>query len=149
MAHQPKEDGRIHGVLIAIRHPRDGRFLMIRRGRNVEFAPLKIAFPGGGIEPDETSEAAAVREAHEEVGLEITVDECLWDWLSPYRPLRLRGYVGVWSGNESDVQHAPDEVEETFWMTTKQIQKAVENKEALPGSELFAQQVDNKSPMAI
>lgn len=122
---------------------------MIRRGRNVELAPLKIAFPGGGIEPGETPEAAAVRETQEEVGLKITVGNCLWDWLSPYRPLRLRGYAGAWSGNDSDVQHAPGEVEETFWMTTKQIQEAVENEEALPGSELFARQIDTKSPMFI
>ncbi|WP_337019217.1 NUDIX domain-containing protein [Oceanobacillus massiliensis] len=34
-------------------------------------------FPGGGMEDDETPEAAAIREAYEELGLVVNIDTCL------------------------------------------------------------------------
>ncbi len=35
-------------------------------------------FPGGSIEPEETAEAAAIREVHEEIGLDVRIDRCLY-----------------------------------------------------------------------
>jgi 8-oxo-dGTP diphosphatase len=55
----------IHAVSLAVL--RDGRFLLVRRGR----APSKglFAFPGGRVEPGEDAESAARRELLEETGL--------------------------------------------------------------------------------
>jgi 8-oxo-dGTP pyrophosphatase MutT (NUDIX family) len=43
--------------------------LFSRRSASLAAHSGQIAFPGGGVEPGEALEAAAVREAHEEVGI--------------------------------------------------------------------------------
>lgn len=58
-----------------------GKVLMIRR-RERE-GKLLWAFPGGGIEDGESPEQAAVREAAEEVGLEVKAVKTLGDRVHP------------------------------------------------------------------
>lgn len=60
------------GVLIA----RDGRLLLGRRGPHAT-APGKWGLPAGFVERGERVEDAAVREAREEVGLEVTLGPLL------------------------------------------------------------------------
>ncbi|HEV7487273.1 MAG TPA: CoA pyrophosphatase [Thermoanaerobaculia bacterium] len=57
-------------VLIPI-VPNDGSWSLLfsRRSANLAAHSGQIAFPGGGVESGEPLEAAAVREAHEEVGI--------------------------------------------------------------------------------
>lgn len=45
-----------------------GRVLLLKRAETAQDAPGTWAFPGGGIEPGETPEAAARRELQEECG---------------------------------------------------------------------------------
>jgi 8-oxo-dGTP diphosphatase len=54
---------------------RDGRVLIAQRPEGKSMAGL-WEFPGGKIEPNETPEAALVRELNEELGIE-TWDSCL------------------------------------------------------------------------
>ena len=54
---------------------RDGRVLLSQRPEGKSMAGL-WEFPGGKVEPDETPEAALVRELNEELGIE-TWDSCL------------------------------------------------------------------------
>jgi len=57
-------------VLIPI-VPNDGGWSLLfsRRSANLAAHSGQIAFPGGGVEPGESLESAAIREAHEEVGI--------------------------------------------------------------------------------
>jgi 8-oxo-dGTP diphosphatase len=51
---------------------RDGHILIAQRKRTKQH-PLKWEFPGGKVEPNETPEAAVVRELREELGIRVQV----------------------------------------------------------------------------
>jgi 8-oxo-dGTP pyrophosphatase MutT (NUDIX family) len=95
---------RVYGVLL-----RAGSVLMSTEhvaGRDI------LKFPGGGVEPGETPEAALCREFQEESGLEIApigllhVPGTLFSpWtLAPYTPLY---YLVVGEGNPCAPDHEP------------------------------------------
>ncbi|ACL63535.1 NUDIX hydrolase [Anaeromyxobacter dehalogenans 2CP-1] len=69
--HLPRGGFASAAVLVPL-HVLDGEVhvLMIRRPMKMSRHAGQIAFPGGKIDPGEESLAAALREAHEEVGLE-------------------------------------------------------------------------------
>lgn len=77
-------------VLIGITdRPEPGVILTVRR-EHMRTHAGQIAFPGGRLDPGEDSVAAALREAHEEIGLEPAKVEVAGE-LPPYRTVT--GYV--------------------------------------------------------
>ncbi|AKC87297.1 Nudix family hydrolase [Pseudoxanthomonas suwonensis] len=75
----------VAGVITDVR----GRVLLARRGEDSDLAGL-WEFPGGKREPGETSEAALVRELHEELGIEAEVGDPLIEVPQEYPGKRLR-----------------------------------------------------------
>ncbi len=49
----------------------EGKALVLRRTISHQTRPLSLDIPGGGLEPGETFEQAAVRELQEETGLDV------------------------------------------------------------------------------
>lgn len=56
-------------VLVAITERERPGFLLIHRPSTMRSHPGQVAFPGGKIDPGESAEEAALREAYEELGI--------------------------------------------------------------------------------
>lgn len=67
----PDRTLRPAAVLLAVLpEPKGARLILTKRSSHLKHHPGQIAFPGGKVDPgDASAEAAALREAHEEVGL--------------------------------------------------------------------------------
>ena len=64
------EEFRPAAVLIALTEREEPGMLLLHRPSNMRSHPGQIAFPGGGIDPGESPVEAALREAHEELGID-------------------------------------------------------------------------------
>jgi 8-oxo-dGTP pyrophosphatase MutT (NUDIX family) len=110
-------DGRVHGVVVACQRP-DGRWLCIRRSATVA-APLKVCFPGGAMEVNESQENAVIREMHEELGSTVRPRRRVWKWDSPTSELTLWGWTADYPDGE--LRPDPDEVAEVLWLTGEEV----------------------------
>ena len=88
-----REPVLVVAALIRRSFDHDQKILVVRRGPAQSGAGY-WEFPGGKVDPGETSEAALVREIDEELGLPIQVDGFLeeLDFAYPSKTIRLRLY---------------------------------------------------------
>ena len=97
---------------------RQGRLLVIRRSQTVA-APGAFCFPGGGIEPGESEEAALVRELHEELALAVEPVARVWHNVTPWH-VELTWWSATIAPHAEPVP-APDEVESVHWLAPAEI----------------------------
>jgi 8-oxo-dGTP diphosphatase len=94
-------------VDVVIRAPGD-RVVLVRR----KHPPPGWALPGGFVDAGETVEAAAVREAREETGLEVELVELLWVYSDPRRDPRRPTLSVVFLARASGEPAGADDAEE-------------------------------------
>ncbi|MCP4250368.1 MAG: NUDIX domain-containing protein [bacterium] len=130
-------EGAVCGAVAVIR--RGPAYLMIRRAEGLVAAGA-WCFPGGAIEPGESSADAVVRELHEEVGLTGRAVQRVWQWTRPGGDLVL----DWWRVEVADVDVTPNpaEVADVRWMTAVQIRDLPD---ALPGLLEFLAHFDSTS----
>jgi 8-oxo-dGTP diphosphatase len=120
---------RRNGVVVAITRE-NGKFLCIRRARNLVRAPGKVCFPGGMIEPGETQAEAVRREMKEELGIDVNPLRLCWHYDLPNSDLTLWGWTAHWAAGELIPLVA--EVEEAFWLTGEEVSQHVDAMDTNP-----------------
>ncbi|WP_287371100.1 CoA pyrophosphatase [Oceanithermus sp.] len=103
----------------------DGRLLLTVRTANLPSHAGQIAFPGGRLEPGETPEQAALREAWEEVQLDPQQAHPLGRLPAVLSP---HGFhvtpVLAWLDAWPRLQPSPDEVAEVLWVPLAELAAA-------------------------
>ncbi|MDA0790466.1 MAG: NUDIX domain-containing protein [Proteobacteria bacterium] len=111
-------DGLFHGVVVACRRG-DGRWLLIRRGAGLKAAPLRVCFPGGGVEGDESQYDTVIREMYEELSVAVEPIGCVWESVSTQHLLKLWGWHAELLSEK--IRPDPHEVAEVLWLTESEI----------------------------
>ena len=106
------QDASRHGAIGVILDAQS-RFLVIERSQLVR-APGRLCFPGGGIEPGESQEAALVRELMEELSVEVAPVRKLWENQTPSGTI-LHWWLADLLDSAAPTPD-PKEVSNWFWM---------------------------------
>lgn len=105
-------------VLALIEH--EGKFLLIRR--RLPFFKVEWAFPGGVIEGNETEEEAVVREAKEEVSLDVRVRKKLLERKHPNTLVQIVYFDCELLGSEEGARVGQeDEISEIEWVPAEKV----------------------------
>lgn len=101
---------------------RDGSYLMVKRAAGVTM-PGTWCFPGGHVEPAETSRRAVIRELAEELGITVEANRRL----GAVRVLDSRYILGVWTvlHRGGEYRLAEKEISDMRWVTLDEIARIV------------------------
>jgi 8-oxo-dGTP pyrophosphatase MutT (NUDIX family) len=117
-------DARVSAVLIALVDGADGaEVLLTRRSMEMRNHRGEISFPGGRLDPGETPVQTALREAHEEVGLDPSAPTVVGE-LAHLNTIVSRSYIVP---IVSVLDHRPEleprtgEVDRVFWTPISEL----------------------------
>jgi mutator protein MutT len=123
----PIDTLRSSAVLVAITDGDNGaEVLLTRRSETLRSHRGEISFPGGRVDPGETFEEAALREAHEEVALDPAAVQ-LHGLLDPISTMVSRSFIVPVVGTleQQPMLHpAEHEVERILWVPLAELTRA-------------------------
>lgn len=112
--------------IIITKHNHLNKLLILLISRKNE--PFGWALPGGYVDEGESFEHAAIREAKEEVSLDIWLDELFYVYSDPNRDPRQHNTTTVFIGHRSSMgqkELAADDAREAKYMTKREIKKLI------------------------
>ena len=123
----PVDTLRESAVLVAlVDGPEGAEVLLTRRSQTLTSHRGEISFPGGRVDPGETFEAAALREAHEEVALDPAVAQ-VRGRLDPISTMVSRSYivpVVATLERRPSLHPAVDEVDRIMWVPLAELTRS-------------------------
>ena len=123
----PVDTIRESAVLVAlVDGPEGAEVLLTRRSQTLTSHRGEISFPGGRVDPGETFEAAALREAHEEVALDPAVAH-VRGRLDPISTMVSRSYivpVVATLERRPSLHPAVDEVDRIMWVPLAELTRS-------------------------
>jgi 8-oxo-dGTP pyrophosphatase MutT (NUDIX family) len=138
----PSPDLRPAAVALVITANEDGEacFLITRRTSKMRNHSGQFALPGGRLDPGETIIEAALRETHEEIGLELTPTDVLGQ-LDDFatRSGFLMSPVVVWAEPGQELRPNPHEVEQLHIVPLAELEK--------PGSPVLREIPESDRPV--
>ncbi len=115
----------------------NGELLIQKRNENLKRNPGKWAFTGGAVDSKETSMDGAIREAKEELGIDINTNKI--ELLLSFK--RERGFVDVWLVKDdfdiSDLTLQKSEVSEIKWISIKELKHLIDSEQFVKSVELY------------
>ena len=118
---------RPSAVLVVVADgPHGAEVLLTRRSESLNSHRGEISFPGGRLDAGETFEAAALREAHEEVALNPAVVR-LSGRLDPISTMVTRSFIVPIVGSvdqQPPLRPAVDEVDRIIWVPLLELTRA-------------------------
>jgi 8-oxo-dGTP pyrophosphatase MutT (NUDIX family) len=122
----PVERLRHAAVGVVVLADESGRacFVLTRRLDTLRRHGGQWALPGGRLEADETATSAALREIHEEVGLDLPPEAILGrldDFIS--RSGHLISPFVVWAADDVTLQVSPDEVDAAYRVPLEELDR--------------------------
>ena len=118
------DNARPSAVLVVLADgPQGAEVLLTRRSMQLSNHRGEISFPGGRLDPGETYEQAALREADEEVGLQPSLVTVVGR-LQPIATYVSRSWivpVVAPCAERSELHGHPDEVDRTFWLPLRDL----------------------------
>ncbi len=115
----------------------NGEFLIQKRSASRKANPNKWAFTGGAVDSGEESYQGAIREAKEEMGINLNSDDV--EFLLGFK--REHDFVDVFIAKSDidikDVKMQESEVSESKWVNLVELDEIIRNGEFVPAINLY------------
>lgn len=115
----------------------EGKFLIQKRCSTRKNNPNRWAYTGGAVLAGELSYEGAIREAAEELGLKLELDDI--ELLLSFK--REHDFVDVWLAKDdidiTEIKMQDGEVCDYKWVTLPELNKIIENGEFVPAVNLY------------
>ena len=114
-----------------------GEFLIQKRSANRKANPNKWAFTGGAVDSKEESFEGAIREAKEELGIDLAIEDV--EFLLGFK--REHDFVDVFIAKNDidikDVKMQESEVSESKWVSPSELEQLINDGKFVPAINLY------------